>query len=174
MASSATRRREIAGAARAVLEEEGAAALSMRRVAERLGIRAPSLYKHVAGKEEIEAELISDGFEESATAFEEACAGVEDRLAALAAAYRAFALAHPDLDPLMTERPLPRALLRPGVEERAARPVIEAAGGDVDLARAAWAFSHGMVMLELNGRFPPDADLDAAWAAGVAAFRGRR
>jgi hypothetical protein len=28
--------------------------------------------------------------------------------------------------------------------------------------------------LELNGRFPPDADLDAAWAHGLAAFRSRR
>jgi hypothetical protein len=27
-----------------------------------------------------------------------------------------------------------------------------------------------MVILELNGRFPPDADLDAAWRAGVEAF----
>lgn len=174
MASSAARdrqrARDVVAAARAVLEEEGAAALSMRRVADRLGIRAPSLYKHVSGKEEIEAELISDGFEEAAAAFEEACAGAEHPLAALAGAYRAFALRHPHLYRLMTERPLPRDRLRPGVEERAARPVIEAAGGDVDRARAAWAFAHGMVMLELNGRFPPDADLDAAWAAGVAAF----
>jgi Tetracyclin repressor-like, C-terminal domain len=34
-----------------------------------------------------------------------------------------------------------------------------------------WASAHGMIMLELNGRFPPDADLDAAWRAGIAAFR---
>jgi hypothetical protein len=27
-----------------------------------------------------------------------------------------------------------------------------------------------MVMLELDQRFPPGADLDAAWRAGVAAF----
>jgi hypothetical protein len=27
-----------------------------------------------------------------------------------------------------------------------------------------------MVMLELDHRFPPDADLDAAWRAGIAAF----
>jgi hypothetical protein len=36
--------------------------------------------------------------------------------------------------------------------------------------RAVWAFAHGMVGLELSGRFPPDADLDAAWPAGIAAF----
>ena len=34
-----------------------------------------------------------------------------------------------------------------------------------------WAFAHGMTILELNGRFPPGADLDAAWATGMRAFR---
>ena len=34
-----------------------------------------------------------------------------------------------------------------------------------------WAFAHGMVMLELDHRFPADADLDAAWEAGIAAFQ---
>jgi hypothetical protein len=27
-----------------------------------------------------------------------------------------------------------------------------------------------MTILELDGRFPPDADLDAAWAAGIGAM----
>jgi hypothetical protein len=27
-----------------------------------------------------------------------------------------------------------------------------------------------MVILELDGRFPPDADLDSAWRTGLAAF----
>ena len=38
-------------------------------------------------------------------------------------------------------------------------------------ARAIWAFAHGMVMLELDHRFPPDADLDAAWRSGITAFQ---
>jgi len=70
----------------------------------------------------------------------------------------------------MTERPLHRELLAPGAEERAAAPVIAASQGDGDAARAAWAFAHGMTILELNGRFPPGADLDAAWSRGLAAF----
>jgi hypothetical protein len=37
-------------------------------------------------------------------------------------------------------------------------------------ARACWAFAHGMVILELDGRFPPGADLDAAWTAGIYAL----
>lgn len=175
MASSATdlspRAREIVAAAGELLEREGAEALSMRRLADRLGIRAPSIYKHVSGKEELEAALVSDGFEALAAAFEEAVRDADEPLVELARAYRRFALGRPHLYRLMTERPLPRALLRPGVEERAALPLVQAAGGDPDRARAAWAFAHGMVVLELNGRFPPDADLDAAWEQGVAAFR---
>ena len=165
------RAREIVAAAGELLEEEGAEALSMRRLAGRLGIRAPSIYKHVSGKEELEAALVSDGFEAFAAAFEEAVGDAADPLDELARAYRRFAVARPHLYRLMTERPLPRDLLRPGVEDRAALPVVQAAGGDPDRARAAWAFAHGMVILELNGRFPPDADLDAAWEQGVAAFR---
>ena len=71
----------------------------------------------------------------------------------------------------MTESPLPRERLTPGVEDRAAAPIVEAVGGDPDAARALWAFAHGMTVLELNGRFPPGADLDAAWATGIEAFR---
>jgi len=54
--------------------------------------------------------------------------------------------------------------------EGAGPATLDALLGGRDRARAAWAFAHGMVLLELAGRFPTDADLDAAWAAGVAAF----
>jgi len=164
------RAREIVAVARGLLEDEGADALSMRRLADRLGIRAPSIYKHLADKQALENALISDGFEELAATFEAALAG-DDPLGAIASAYRAFAKEHPHLYRLMTDRPLQRELLSPGAEERAALPVFHAAGDDADTARAAWAFAHGMTILELNGRFPPDADLDAAWARGLDAFR---
>jgi hypothetical protein len=58
----------------------------------------------------------------------------------------------------------------PGAEERAAAPVSAAVGGDPDRARAVFAFAHGMVILELDERFPPGADLAAAWARGLSAF----
>ena len=89
---------------------------------------------------------------------------------ALAAAYRRFALAHPHLYRLMTNGPLPREHLPPGLEGRTAAPLLRAAGSQAR-ARAVWAFAHGMVMLELDHRFPADADLDAAWRAGIAAFQ---
>jgi len=173
VSKASPRARQIVSAARELLEQEGAAALSMRRIADRLGIRAPSLYKHLPDKKALEAAVISEGLAEWAELAERALRDT-DPLTALGHTYRAFARNHPHLYRLMTERPLPRAQLIPGVEDRAALPVIEAAGGDPDLARAVWAFTHGMVILELNDRFPADADLDAAWRLGLEAFRGRR
>jgi hypothetical protein len=42
--------------------------------------------------------------------------------------------------------------------------------GDPALAQALWSFAHGMVTLELDGRYPPGSDLDATWRAGATAF----
>jgi AcrR family transcriptional regulator len=161
---------EVVAAGRRLLEEEGVEALTMRRLAERLGIQAPSLYKHLPDKTALEAAIIATGMEEAAVAFEAAVDGAPEPLPALAAAYRDFALAHPHLYRLMHNGPLPRQHLPPGLEDRTAAPVLQVAGSRAR-ARALWAFAHGMVMLELDQRFPPDADLDAAWRAGVAAFQ---
>jgi len=168
---SAERREDIVRAALELLEKDGAEALTMRRLADRLGVKAPSLYKHLAGKEELEGALMAVGLEQVSSVLAEAARSGEDPLTAIAAAYRRFALAHPHLYRLLTERPLLRERLPEGLEARAAAPLVQAAG-DPDRARAAWAFAHGMVHLELSGRFPPDADLDAAWRSGLAALAG--
>jgi AcrR family transcriptional regulator len=165
-AALSARQRDIVRAARELLTAEGVEALTLGRVAQALGIKPPSLYKHFAGKRELEAVLIAEGLEAHAAALFKAGSSLAD----IARAYRKFALANPQLYRLMTERPLPRDLLPPGLEERAAAPVIHAAGGNPDLARATWAFAHGMVQLELADRFPPGADLDAAWDTAIAAF----
>jgi AcrR family transcriptional regulator len=167
---------EAVAAARELLEREGPEGLTMRRLADRMGIRAPSLYKHVESKEELEALLIADVFREIGHLFHDAVAGASKggsrrrALDELARSYRSWALAHPHLYRLMTGGPLPRERLPEGLEAWAAEPVVTAVGGDPDRARAAWAFAHGMTILELDGRFPPDADLDAAWASGIRAL----
>ncbi len=157
-------------AARRLLEAEGPDAVTMRRIADELGIRAPSLYKHVPHKNALEVAIVVDGFEEAAVAFEEAVDGADDPLSAFVLAYRAFASAHPHLYRLMTQRPLPRDLLPEGLEARAAAPLQKAVGSP-DRARAAWAFIHGMIVLELDQRFPSDGVTEPAWRQGIAAFR---
>jgi len=164
------RAREIVTVARALLERQGSEALTMRAVANALGIRAPSLYKHIADKTALELAIIIDGFAEAATAFEAATAGADDALSAFAGAYRAFAREHPHVYRLMTERPLPRDRMPPGLEQRTAAPLL-AATGTPARARAAWAFIHGMVTLELNHRFPLDDVTEPAWTSGLDAFR---
>jgi AcrR family transcriptional regulator len=172
------RARRIALNARELLEEQGADGLTMRNLAARLGIKAPSLYKHFAGKEALEAVLISIGFEEQAALFRTALESSAEPIVAMGEAFRDYAKRNPELYRLMYDRPLNRPLLADGVEAAAAAPSQEAAGGDLDLARAAFAFAHGMTILELNARFPAGADLDAAWRRGLdvlqAATRKRR
>ncbi|MET8830127.1 TetR/AcrR family transcriptional regulator [Streptomyces sp. NPDC004610] len=165
-------------AARVLVEESGIAALTMRALAEHLGIKAPSLYKHFPDKAAVEVELIALSLIETARAMEEAEERFErsgpaefpSLLTALAATYRADALAHPHLYCLATEGPLPRHALPEGLEERAALPLLRACDFDMDRARAVWAFAHGMVILEIHGRFPDGADLTGAWRAGIGAL----
>jgi AcrR family transcriptional regulator len=138
----------------------------MRRIAERIGIRAPSLYKHVPDKAALEAALVADGLAEIG----DALAATGGDLRSIGRAYRRWAFDHRHLYALTTARPLPRDRLPEGLEARAAAPLVAAVGGDPDRARAAWAAAHGLASLELAGRFPDDADLDAAWEAMVSAF----
>jgi hypothetical protein len=42
--------------------------------------------------------------------------------------------------------------------------------GEPYLAQVVWSAAHGMVALELDGRYPPDSDLDRTWAEAAAAF----
>ncbi|MFD7540207.1 TetR/AcrR family transcriptional regulator [Streptomyces sp. NPDC059819] len=166
------RARQIMAAARQLLDTEGPEALSMRRIAERVGIRAPSLYKHFPDKAAVEAGLQAQGMVRLVQDLEAAEAEIGDDppLLVLASAYRQHALASPHLYRLTHTRPLARAALPEGLEDRAAMPLARAVHGDIDIARTFWAFAHGMVMLELDGRFPPGADLDAAWRTGCEAF----
>jgi AcrR family transcriptional regulator len=161
-----SRRDEILDVAATVLEEDGPEALTMRELASRMGIRAPSLYKHVRDKDDIVA-----GVQERALIdLARHLAGAGQGLRPLAAAYRSWAKAHPRLYEVATRRPLARDRIAPGVESAAAAPIVAAAGGDEHLARALWALAHGLVDLELSDRFPPEADLDATWQTALKGF----
>ncbi|WP_433342657.1 TetR/AcrR family transcriptional regulator [Streptomyces sp. CA-253872] len=161
---------QILAAARRLLEDKGPQALTMRAVADEVGIRAPSLYKHFPDKAALETALTAASLRETAEALEAAERAAPGSLRALTEAYRAYARAHPHLYRLATDRPLRRPALPDGVEDRASAPLLRAVGGEAATARAVWAFAHGMVLLELDGRFPSHADLDAAWERGALAF----
>ncbi|MFD9207839.1 TetR/AcrR family transcriptional regulator [Streptomyces sioyaensis] len=162
---------QIAAAARDLLEERGRNELTMRALAERLAIRAPSLYKHFRNKEAVEAALVEDGLAEMGAALHAALskASTPDRIPVLLAAYRRHALAHPGLYRLATTGPLPRKALPDGLEEWAGSPFFLATE-DSHLAQALWSYAHGMVVLELDGRYPDGSDLTRTWQAGARVF----
>jgi AcrR family transcriptional regulator len=162
---------EIVAAARQLLGQDGRDALTMRRLAGVLGIQAPSLYKHFPDKAALELAIIEDvlvDIGEASHAAIHSC-GPDHGLERLLEVYRRHGLSHPHLYRLATEGPLARQDLAPGLEEWAGNPWYVVTG-DPFLAQAVWSFAHGMVVLELDGRYPPDSDLDATWRAGAGAF----
>jgi AcrR family transcriptional regulator len=171
------RAEQIAAAARLLLEREGPGALTMRRLGEELGIRAPSLYKHLASKKALEVALIEEAFRDIGAALHAALEGRDnpaDATRNLLATYRQFGLAQPNLYRLATAGRLPREDLTPGLEGWAGEPFLLATG-EPHLAQALWSFAHGMVILEIDGRYPGDArdsELDKTWEAGATAFAG--
>jgi AcrR family transcriptional regulator len=166
------RAREIVGVARELLEEEGAEGLSTRRLARRLGIRAPSLYSHFANKQELEGALVTDGLWELGDRFEVALTGPGHPVDAFAYAFRDFAIDHPHLFRLMYRVPWETTQLDPEAEQRTRVQIGRATGGDVVGARAIWAFVYGLVELELSHRLPDDGPgTGAVWQRGLDALK---
>lgn len=173
---SSARREQLLDLAAEVLEREGLDEFGIGSLARAAGIRPPSLYKHFTGLADIHNALISRSFRDLAAELDAAASAGNDatggrpdlraRVAEFAAVYRRQALARPQLYRLTTARPLDRTAIDPGSEQAAMLALLALFGEDLtrhDVARSAWAWAHGLVTLEIAERFPPDADLDAAW-----------
>jgi AcrR family transcriptional regulator len=168
------RARQIIDTARALLEAVSSDGLTMRRLADELGIRAPSLYKHINGRPALELALAETGLDETGLALHAAVAGSNgDPVSDLLGAYRAMGLANPELYRLITASSFPRAGLLPGLEAWAGEPFFLAVG-EPYLAQALWSFAHGTLILELDRRFLDGSDLDRTWHAGTEAFTAAR
>jgi AcrR family transcriptional regulator len=87
----------VVSAAAELSDVEGLEAVTLTRLAERLGIRAPSLYAHIGGLADLRRQLGARGARELAAALAEAAAGRSrlDALSAIATTYRAYARDHP-------------------------------------------------------------------------------
>lgn len=165
------RARQILKAARELLERDGWEGLSMRALGERVGVKAPSLYKHFSSKNALRAALAAEALAESGTRLHGVLAaggGVADLLMA----YRDEAHRNPHLYRLATAGTLPRDELPPGLEEWAGEPFFLVMGGDPHLAQALWSVVHGMTILELDQRYPTGRAPDQTWQAAAALFAG--
>ncbi|MEV4052499.1 TetR/AcrR family transcriptional regulator C-terminal domain-containing protein [Amycolatopsis sp. NPDC049688] len=134
----------------ALVDEEGLAAVSMRKLARRLGVDPMSLYNHVDGKD-----ALLDGIAEVLLAAIPAPppdAGLRETMSALAHGFRAAMLGHPRAAPLVLSRRLASMTALTPVEAVLA-PLL-AAGFPPDRAvhglRAVLAFLFGTLMREVE------------------------
>lgn len=165
----------IVHAARHVLEQHGAAGLTMLAVAERLGIRAPSLYKHVRDRQDLVLRVRDATLAELATAF--ASAQDErpaDRIVQQLHAARAVAGAWPHSVAAAFESGMQSAST--AALDRAVEPLLAACGelvGERDAlhaARTVTAWMRGFTDMEHSGAFRLGGDLDDAYAYGARAI----
>src|SRR5213080_1972905 len=93
-------REEIKAAALRQLAVHGVEGLSLNAIAKELGMTGPALYRYVASRDELVADLVVDAWEELADALELAAkenaeASPAKHLGAIGLAYRAWAAAQP-------------------------------------------------------------------------------
>jgi AcrR family transcriptional regulator len=156
---------EIVAAARDILEQDGLAGLTMQAVASRVGVRAPSLYKRVQGRDDL-VRLVAE-----ATLGELASrTGASRDAQELAAAFRAFAHERPAGYHLVFS---PDVRVSPEALTQASAPILrvatDLAGPDdaLEAARTLTAWANGFIGMELNGGFNLGGDVDRAWEYGL-------
>ncbi len=98
-----TRRRIVQSALR-IMDEEGLAAVTMRRIGRDLGVEAMSLYNHVRDKDDILQAVCEEVLADFRVPRVE---GWTEAARAAAREYRRLLLAHPNVITLMTERKSP-------------------------------------------------------------------
>lgn len=160
---------KVVDAASDIVDRDGADALTLARVAERVGVKAPSLYNHVGGLEDLKRRLALRGVRRLADACRSATMGRSgsEALAETMQAYRREALEHPGLYRL-TQTPAPSD---DAEWEEASTALLEAVfailagygleGDDaVHAARTIRSAVHGFATLEGEGGFGLPQDLD--------------
>jgi AcrR family transcriptional regulator len=177
----------IVAAGRDILESAGLAGLTMQAVADRVGVRAPSLYKRVRNRDDLVRLITEATFSDLADRLAaigpaagagpalELGAGSDPRrdLAELARALRAFAHARPRGYQLIFS-PAPdgsgpqAATIRRAIEPMM-RVVVRLAGEQhaLEAARTLTAWANGFISMELAGTFQLGGDIDAAFEYGI-------
>ena len=166
-----TSRQEIVSAGRTIIEAEGLDGLTMQKVASIVGVRAPSLYKHLGGRGELVKMIIEAVVEDLGVALESSVGGEGPRvdLVALAHAFRDFAHRQPGGYQLIFAaipdewRPPPEVVLDASGAVLATTAALAGPDQALEAARMVTAWVHGFIAMELAGAFRLGGDIDRAF-----------
>ncbi len=168
----------VTATAATLIDREPHRPLGFAHLAAELGVKAPSLYNHVDGVEELERLVALGGIDELAERCRSAVMGRtgQEALAALAGAYRSYATEHPGVYPLTQ-------VARPGdadyeeVTGRLLAAVLALLGGfgldgkeAIHAARTVRSALHGFVLLATHAGFGLETDTDASFTWMVEAL----
>jgi AcrR family transcriptional regulator len=168
----------VIGAAAGIADEDGLDALTLARLAGRLGIRSQSLYAHVDGLDGLQRDLALHAVHLLGEELRSAAIGRSgrDALLAMAYAYRSFATRHPGLYTAAIRPPGDDEELRVA-NQRAAEAmtrVLESFGlgpeDTIHMYRAIWSAIHGFVALEQSGVMTLSADPEESFRRMVGVF----
>ena len=159
---------QIAVASRGLLDREGAEAVTMRRVAQAVGITPMAIYRHYEDRDALLNRLADEGFAELAGRLARVrSGGVEERLAKMGEVFLDHALENPQLFELMFLKPRPGARRYPDDFEAGKSPTANHVANVVregmqtgcfrqdnvwEIVFEVGALSHGLIMLYVGGR----------------------
>jgi AcrR family transcriptional regulator len=152
-------RGDIKAAALRQLAENGVEGVSLNAIAKELGMTGPALYRYLASRDELLADLVVDAWEELAGALERAAeenaeASAARRLGAIGLAYRAWATAQPHRYRLAVQAQLGSGELAPErvipAAQRAMTVILDAVEGLPD-ARRPTQVPPAQLLAELGG-----------------------
>ena len=155
-----------------LIDEEGIEQLSLGRLAERLGVRTPSLYNHVAGLPGLKHDLTLYCLHDLLDLILRSTVGKSrtEAIFALADAYRAYAREAPGRYALTVQAPDPgdqevQALAQQLVDVvRAVLAPYRLSEEDaIHAIRGLRSIVHGFISLEVAGGFAMPVDLDASF-----------
>jgi len=167
---------EIVQAGRDILESGGLARLTMQAVADRVGVRPPSLYKRVRSRDDLIGLIAEAALRDLGERLAAVGTGADPRLdlADLARTTRTFAHASPAAYQLIFA-PNPD-VARPSLDALTAavaplmRMATKLAGEQhaLEAARTITAWANGFISMELAGAFNLGGDIDRAYEYGIA------
>jgi AcrR family transcriptional regulator len=162
----------VVGAAAVLADEVGWEQLTLAGLAARLGVRLPSLYKHIDSLDGLRRDVAVLALGELGAALGAAAVGRSggDALRALAGAYRDYARQHPGRYAATVRAPAPGDVDHDAAAEGVLRVVFAVLAGyrltgedAVDATRALRATLHGFVVLEAGGGFGMPVSVDRSY-----------